>query len=285
MANRNLTDALNGEDLTTVQTIATGVAYSKTLLDAGQLDNRYYTETELNAGQLDTRYYTETEIDTNIYTKTEQDVTDDAQDVLIANTINQTNVDQTKLGSLTMGESISITSWSFVTTTITLTVASHNAKVGDTIYVSGLVSTTNPANGTYVITSVTATTIVYTALTPTGTPTVSSALVKYGDSYTKGNVKVATNESATLWSGSAGVSTITVEDMSEYEVIYFELSWVNGAIENIPYDLFKSGVQYAFVSSTAATDYLAVIQYSSDTSISITQAIGVTLIKVYGKGK
>lgn len=40
--------------------------YSKTQLDAGQLDNRYYTETELNNGALDTRYYTETEIDAKL---------------------------------------------------------------------------------------------------------------------------------------------------------------------------------------------------------------------------
>ena len=39
-------------------------AYSKTQLNAGQLDNRYYTETELLNGALDNRYYTETEIDT-----------------------------------------------------------------------------------------------------------------------------------------------------------------------------------------------------------------------------
>jgi hypothetical protein len=37
--------------------------YTKTQLDAGQLDNRYYTETELDAGQLDNRYYTESEVD------------------------------------------------------------------------------------------------------------------------------------------------------------------------------------------------------------------------------
>ena len=41
-------------------------AYSKTQLDAGQLDNRYYTETELLNGALDVRYYTETEIDTKL---------------------------------------------------------------------------------------------------------------------------------------------------------------------------------------------------------------------------
>lgn len=37
--------------------------YTRTALDGGQLDNRYYTETELNNGQLDSRYYTEAELD------------------------------------------------------------------------------------------------------------------------------------------------------------------------------------------------------------------------------
>ena len=40
--------------------------YSKTQLNAGQLDNRYYTETELNSGALDIRYYTEAEIDAKL---------------------------------------------------------------------------------------------------------------------------------------------------------------------------------------------------------------------------
>ena len=53
-------------------------AYSKTQLDAGQLDNRYYTETELNSGVLDNRYFTETELlngalDVRYYTETEID--------------------------------------------------------------------------------------------------------------------------------------------------------------------------------------------------------------------
>ena len=53
-------------------------AYSKTQLDAGQLDNRYYTETELNNGALDSRYFTETELlngalDVRYYTEAEID--------------------------------------------------------------------------------------------------------------------------------------------------------------------------------------------------------------------
>lgn len=74
---------------------------------------------------------------------------------------------------------VSITSWSYVTTTITLNVASHTFVAGDYIEVSGLTSTTYPANGVHLITSVTATTIVFTlGAIPTGTAGVSSATVK-----------------------------------------------------------------------------------------------------------
>lgn len=50
--------------------------YSKSELEAGQLDDRYYTEGELNAGQLDGRYYTESELtngalDGRYYTESE----------------------------------------------------------------------------------------------------------------------------------------------------------------------------------------------------------------------
>lgn len=74
---------------------------------------------------------------------------------------------------------VSITSWSYVGTTITLNVASHTFVAGDYIEVSGLTATTYPANGVQLVTSVTATTIVYTlSATPTGTAGVSSATVK-----------------------------------------------------------------------------------------------------------
>jgi hypothetical protein len=50
--------------------------YTKTQLNAGQLNSLYYTETELNAGQLDSRYYTEAELNAGqlnnqYYTETE----------------------------------------------------------------------------------------------------------------------------------------------------------------------------------------------------------------------
>lgn len=66
---------------------------------------------------------------------------------------------------------ISITSWAFSGTTITLTVASHPFNVGDTFTVAGTTATTNAPNGTFTATAVTATTVVFTALlAPTGTP-------------------------------------------------------------------------------------------------------------------
>lgn len=66
---------------------------------------------------------------------------------------------------------ISITSWAFSGTSITLTVASHPFTVGDSINVSGLTATTNSPNGAWVISGVTNTTVSFTATAaPTGTP-------------------------------------------------------------------------------------------------------------------
>jgi hypothetical protein len=84
---------------------------------------------------------------------------------------------------------VTVTSWSYVTTTITLNVASHTFVAGDYIEVGGLTATTNIPNGVHLVTSVTATTIVFTyALTPTGTAGVSSATVK-GYMTTNGRVE------------------------------------------------------------------------------------------------
>lgn len=68
-------------------------------------------------------------------------------------------------------------------TTVTLTVASANTlySVGDAINVSGVTATTNPPNGTYTVTAVTATTVSYVVpVAPTGTLTVTSAVVRSG---------------------------------------------------------------------------------------------------------
>lgn len=74
---------------------------------------------------------------------------------------------------------ISIISWSYVGTTITLNVASHDYIAGDYIKTKGLTSTIYPANGVYLITNVTPTTIVFTHFTtPTGATGVSTATVK-----------------------------------------------------------------------------------------------------------
>lgn len=84
---------------------------------------------------------------------------------------------------------VTIISWSYVTTTITLNVASHTFVAGDYIEVGGLTATTNIPNGVHLVTSVTSTTIVFTyALTPTGTAGVSSATIK-GYMTTNGRVE------------------------------------------------------------------------------------------------
>lgn len=74
-ASSNATTALNTANATAAaQTAFEATVYTKTELNAGQLDNRYYTESELNAGQLDNRYYTETEIDAQRWNKTTETI-------------------------------------------------------------------------------------------------------------------------------------------------------------------------------------------------------------------
>lgn len=73
----------------------------------------------------------------------------------------------------------------FSGTTITLTFTgadpSTKVSVGDAINVSGLTATTNPPNGTFAVTAVTATTLTYVVATaPTGTITATSGVVRAG---------------------------------------------------------------------------------------------------------
>jgi len=90
---------------------------------------------------------------------------------------------------------VTITSWSYVGTTITLNVAAHTFIAGDCIEIQGLTATTYAANGVQLVTDVTTTTIVFTlGATPTGTAGVSSATVK-GYSTVNGRV----SESAGTW--------------------------------------------------------------------------------------
>jgi hypothetical protein len=73
---------------------------------------------------------------------------------------------------------ISVASWIYTGTTITLTVAAHPFRVGDNITVSGLTATTNAPNGNALITGTTTTTITFTAAAaPTGTAGVTSAKI------------------------------------------------------------------------------------------------------------
>ena len=70
-----------------------------------------------------------------------------------------------------------ISAWTFSDVVITLTVlAGHGFVAADSITTAGLIASTNAPNGTYTITSVTSTTIIFSAASaPTGSPTVSSA--------------------------------------------------------------------------------------------------------------
>lgn len=107
--------------------------------------------------------------------------------------LHNTEEAETKIGDLTIGETVSVSSWSYVATTITLNATTaHSLSVGDTFYVSGLVATTNAPSGTWtVVTVVDADTITFIAVdTPTGTPSVSSAFFTRGTLNLRSNVKI-----------------------------------------------------------------------------------------------
>lgn len=151
----------------------------------------------------DTQYYPQAQT----YNKTEADALLDAKAPVLT-TLTTENADQVKTGGLTIGQDTSILSWSFVGTTITInTSIDHNLKVSDVIYVDGLVATTNPANGTWVVLTVEDTdTITFTATDiPTGTPTVSSAFVKSGILDVKGTI--LSKNQATAWVNFDGTAT------------------------------------------------------------------------------
>jgi len=109
-----------------------------------------------------------------------------------------------------------ITSWSFSATTITLTVdTGHGIVATDHIWVQGLLSTTNAPNGDWLVSSVTTTTIVFTAnSTPTGTPTIDYAIV-YKTTYADAGL-LGTPDTGFSSTGARKYSDGTIRGKSSY---------------------------------------------------------------------
>lgn len=106
-----------------------------------------------------------------------------------ANSLNTSSEAQTKTGDLSIGESITVASWSYSGTAITInTAADHNLIIGQYFSIDGLVATTNAPNGRWQVATVPdSDTITFTAVdVPTGAATVSSASLKHGDIEAKG---------------------------------------------------------------------------------------------------
>lgn len=117
-------------------------------------------------------------------------------EAIVASGINSSSTAQTKKGDLIIGQSISVSSWSFSGTTITInTAVAHDLAVGKEIALSGLVATTFAPNGVWTVATVEDTdTITFTADdTPTGTPTVSSALLNSGSLINEGVFNAKSN--------------------------------------------------------------------------------------------
>lgn len=148
---------------------------------------------------------------------------------------------------------VSITSWSYATTTITLNVASHTFIAGDYIEVSGLTSTTYPANGIQLVISVTSTTIVFaSSATPTGTAGVSSATVK-GYATTNGKVSESIGINQTWQDVTSSRSSGVTYTNTTGKPIFIFIKGITGTGSNI--SLTINGIAIG-IFSTAGTGVL-----------------------------
>lgn len=100
--------------------------------------------------------------------------------------INPTIAAQVKTGELTLGQTLTIDSWSYSGATITINTSIphslESGNIGESILISGLTAATNAPNGEWIILTIEDTdTITFTAIdTPTGAAGVSSATLKHG---------------------------------------------------------------------------------------------------------
>ncbi len=134
----------------------------------------------------------------------------------IDESLHQSKVSQTKIGSLTIGQDLTPDSITYSGTTATVTISSgHNLNDSDTVYISGITSTVSDdedyLNGTFTITYVNDTEFTYTASgTPTGTLTVTSASIRSGDLDVKGEIFI---DSTNIKEGLIGLNQ-TWQDVS-----------------------------------------------------------------------
>lgn len=175
MADRNLTSALLGEDKTTIE----GITQDYLVGDGKSTIETISQENLEGAGKPTIESITQD----YLVGDGKPTIETISQDYLQEqdNTFTGNNAfDNLRTNSIEPAKSsVGITSWSFATTTITLTVASHSFVAADMMAVAGLIADTNAPNGVWKVDSVTATTIVFTAnATPIGTPVVSSATVR-----------------------------------------------------------------------------------------------------------
>ena len=147
---------------------------------------------------------------------------------------------------------VTITSWSYSETTITLNVTSHTFVAGDYIEVSGTTATTYAPNGVYLVTSVTPTTIVFTlSATPTGTTGVSSATVK-GIATLNGKI-IDTSKITQDKSSSRTLSTTYYNTSGKQKHLSIIATGASGQSTGVL--ILKNGIQvsYSFIGAIAGT--------------------------------
>jgi len=153
------------------------------------------------------------------------------------------------------------TNMTYATTTITVTRANHNFKVGDPIAVTGVTSTTNPPNGNYFAVASVANNNVFTftaLATPTGTLAFASANVS-GVTTTLDSANVIVKNDCTIT--YPGVSSFTT-----YANIATASSWNTNGINNWwcqPYQFTNNGNNYITFTVSDSFYYSSTTRFPS----------------------
>jgi hypothetical protein len=154
------------------------------------------------------------------------------------------------------------TNVTYSTTTITVTSATHNLKVGDVISVTGLTSTTNPPNGNYFpVVSVAANNnqFTYTALaTPTGTIAFASANIS--------GITTSTDLANVIYKADCTLTYPVSTSHTTYANVATASSWNGNGINNWwcqPYQFAVNGNNYITFTVSDSFYYSSTTRFPS----------------------
>lgn len=153
------------------------------------------------------------------------------------------------------------TNMTYATTTITVTRANHNFKVGDPIAVTGVTSTTNPPNGNYFAVASVANNNVFTftaLATPTGTLAFASANVS--------GVTTTLDSANVIYKADCTITYPGTSSFTTYANIATASSWNTNGINNWwcqPYQFTNNGNNYITFTVSDSFYYSSTTRFPS----------------------